>query len=191
MPLGVSPRPRAVESAGRAVKNNLRPRVDKAFADVQRAWHHVNAYGQVFGRLASKIVPLLAGKHKPTYMPQQDMGDYVVVTNVAKIVVTGKKMQQKMYYRHSGYPGGLKKQSMETLMAKNPVEPFRRAIYGMLPKNRLRMQRMRRLRLFPGDEHSHEAQLVDDTGFDVSFNKQGTGFAPSRVEKYRKKDTSG
>lgn len=155
----VFPRPRAIETVGRTVGRRLKRRADKAFAEPERAWHLVDAYGQVLGRLASKLVPLLCGKHKPIYQPQHDVGDYVVVVNVAKTVVTGKAMDQKKYYRHSGYMGGLKTTTLRQLIAKNPLEPLRRAILGMLPKNRLRGQRMRRLRLFPGPEHIHEGQF--------------------------------
>ena len=98
---------------------------------------------------------------KPTWQPQRDVGDFVVVTNVADVIVTGPKMEKKMYYRHTGFPGGLRVLSMEELIKKNPVEPLRKAVVGMLPKNKLRGQRLRRLRLFPGPEHVHEPQLRD------------------------------
>jgi len=158
MPAYARPRARAIETVGRSVGRRIRPRADKMFEDIERAWHQVDGYGQVCGRLASKLVPLLCGKHKPTYQPQRDMGDYVVVTNVAKTVHTGKALDQKRYYRHSGYAGGLSYVTLRQLIASNPLEPLRRAVYGMLPKNKLREQRMRRLRLYPGAEHSHGAQ---------------------------------
>lgn len=163
------PKARAIETAGRTVGRRLRPRADKMFVECERAWLLMDGYGQVLGRLASKIVPLLCGKHKPIFQPQRDVGDYVVVTNVASTVVTGKKLDQKMYYRHSGYPGGLKATSMRELINKNAVEPLRRAVLGMLPKNKLRGQRMRRLRLFPGPEHIHDANLKGDLAFQVTF----------------------
>lgn len=181
------PKARAIETAGRTVTARLRPRADKAFADIARTWHHVDGYGQVFGRLASKLVPILCGKHKPTYTPQHDQGDYVVVTNVAHMVLTGKKAELKRYYRHSGYPGGLRITKFPELFAKNPVEPFRRAVYGMLPKNKLRAQRMQRLRLFPEDEHLHHEQLAAEGGRRVHFDPAGSGFAPLAVEPYKEK----
>ena len=105
--------------------------------------------GQSLGRLAARIAPLLAGKHKPTFQPVRDVGDHVVVVNAAYIVVPEKAMDNKKYYHHSGYPGGLKTTPLWRLFESNPTEPLRRAIFGMLPKNRLRHQRMARLRLFP------------------------------------------
>ena len=162
---GVSPRPRSIETAGRQPgkyalsKGFPGPIKDKNFRECPRAWHHVNARAMPLGRLASKIVPLLIGKHKPIFQMQRDVGDFVVVTNVKDIDLTGKKPEQKRYYRHSGYTGGLKFQTFNQLFAKNPTEPLRRAIAGMLPKNALRPQRLRPLRLYPGPEHDHEAQL--------------------------------
>ena len=161
---GQHPKARAVETPGRTPKNGkIRPAADKGFGPAERAWHVIDARGEVLGRLASKIVPLLCGKHKPTWQPQRDVGDFVVVTNVADVIVTGPKMEKKMYYRHTGFPGGLRVLSMEELIKKNPVEPLRKAVVGMLPKNKLRGQRLRRLRLFPGPEHVHEPQLRDAT----------------------------
>mmetsp|Transcript_21976 Transcript_21976/g.55968 ORF Transcript_21976/g.55968 Transcript_21976/m.55968 type:complete len:195 (-) Transcript_21976:234-818(-) len=166
------PRARAIETAGRwfgpLAQRKPKPDRDKAFAEIRRAWHFIDAKGEILGRLAAKIAPLLCGKHKPIFQPARDVGDYVVVTNVEQIEVTGKNRQHKLYYRHSGYPGGLKALTFEQLFTKNPVEPLRKAINGMLPKNRLRPQRMRRLRLFPGEEHRHEAQRsADNLAFDT------------------------
>ena len=140
------PRARAIETAGRwfgpLAQRKPKPDRDKAFAEIRRAWHFIDAKGEILGRLAAKIAPLLCGKHKPIFQPARDVGDYVVVTNVEQIEVTGKNRQHKLYYRHSGYPGGLKALTFEQLFTKNPVEPLRKAINGMLPKNRLRPQRM-------------------------------------------------
>ena len=140
------PRARAIETAGRwfgpLAQRRPKPDRDKAFAEIRRAWHFIDAKGEILGRLAAKIAPLLCGKHKPIFQPARDVGDYVVVTNVEQIEVTGKNRQHKLYYRHSGYPGGLKALTFEQLFTKNPVEPLRKAINGMLPKNRLRPQRM-------------------------------------------------
>ena len=172
----VFPRPRAIEVAGRVVGRNLRPRVDNKFAEPDRSWHHIDGYSHVIGRLATNLVGLLCGKHKPTYQPQRDMGDYVVVTNCAKLVpstIEKAGLELKRYYRHSGYPGGLKYKTLGQLIKANPCEPLRRAVNGMLPKNKLRAQRMLRLRLFPGPDHSHESNFEGDgvRAFNVEISK--------------------
>ena len=154
---------RAMKRAG-AVANKFsftrgKPRVDKSFVEPERAWILVDAYGEVMGRLASRIVPLLTGKHKPIYQPFRDCGDHVVVVNAAFTVVTGKAMEKKKYYHHTSYPGGLRTTPLWRLFEQNPVEPLRRAIFGMLPKNRLRHQRMTRLRLYPAGMHAQEATM--------------------------------
>jgi len=140
------PRARAIETAGRwfgpLAQRKPRPAKDKAFAEIRRAWHFVDAKGEILGRLAAKIAPLLCGKHKPIFQSARDVGDYVVVTNVEQIEITGRNNQHKLYYRHSGFSGGLKAMTFDQLFTKNPVEPLRRAINGMLPKNKLRYQRM-------------------------------------------------
>ena len=137
------PRARAIETAGRwfgpLAQRKPRPAKDKAFAEIRRAWHFIDAKGEILGRLAAKIAPLLCGKHKPIFQTARDVGDYVVVTNVEHTELTSKN---KLYYRHSGFPGGLKAMTYDQLFSKNPVEPLRRAINGMLPKNKLRYQRM-------------------------------------------------
>jgi large subunit ribosomal protein L13 len=149
----------AVANKYRFARGNGMPRVDKCFAEPERAWILVDGYGEVMGRLASKLVPLLTGKHKPIYQPYRDCGDYVVVVNAGFTVVTGKRMEKKKYYHHTQYPGGLKTMPLWRLFEQNPVEPLRRAIFGMLPKNRLRHQRMTRLRLYPTAMHAQEATL--------------------------------
>uniref|UniRef100_A0A7S0LQX6 50S ribosomal protein L13 n=1 Tax=Coccolithus braarudii TaxID=221442 RepID=A0A7S0LQX6_9EUKA len=180
----VNPRARAIETVGRIARIRGAREVDKAFAPTERAWHFVDAYGLVLGRLASRIAPLLCGKHKPTYSPVQDMGDYVVVTNAAKVVYTGKKVEQKVYYRHSGRPGGLTTTTLKDLILKNPVEPLRRAVLGMLPKNKLRAQRMRRLRLFPDEQHTHDAQQqLGSLAFNAVFRRDHDG--PPKLEPIR------
>ena len=107
--------------------------------------YHIDAKGKVLGRLASRIAVILTGKHKPEYIPYLDKGDKVVVKNVSEMKITGKKMKQKKYYRHSGYPGGLKTKTLEEVFSKNPAEVLRRAVWNMLPKNKLRKQRIKRL----------------------------------------------
>ena len=162
------PRARAIETAGRwfgpLAQRKPRPAKDKAFAEVRRAWHFIDAKGEVLGRLAAKVAPLLCGKHKPIFQSCRDVGDYVVVVNAAKVVLTGRGMDTKAYYHHSGYAGGLKATPVWRVFEQNPVEPLRRAIFGMLPKNRLRHQRMSRLRLYPAAEHAQEASFRDFHG---------------------------
>jgi large subunit ribosomal protein L13 len=122
---------------------------------IKRKWHLVDAKGQVLGRLASKVAQILLGKHKPYYVPHLDTGDFVVVINASKIQVTRDKAKDKKYYRHSGYPGGLKVESFEELSERQPVEVVRRAVWGMVPKNRLGRQIMKKLRVYADDKHPH------------------------------------
>ncbi|UCD54792.1 MAG: 50S ribosomal protein L13 [Candidatus Omnitrophota bacterium] len=126
--------------------------------DVKRAWHLVDAKDKVLGRLATRIASLLKGKQKVAYAPHVDMGDGVVVINSEKIRVTGKKPQQKMYKRFSGYPGGLKLESLESLFKRRPHEILRYAVKGMLPKNKLGRLMIKRLKIYAGDKHKHIAQ---------------------------------
>jgi large subunit ribosomal protein L13 len=127
-------------------------------SDVSRDWLLVDAEGQVLGRFATQVATLLRGKHKPTYTPHMDMGDYVVVVNADKIQVTGKKPEQKMYYRHSGYPGGLKTISYRNLHQKHPDRIIKFAVKGMLPKGRLGRSMLRKLHVYAGPRHPHVAQ---------------------------------
>ncbi len=126
--------------------------------DVQRDWYVVDATGKTLGRLASEIAKILMGKHKPTYTPHVDGGDFVVVVNAEKVFVTGKKLDKKVYYWHTGYPGGLKQATLRELFQKKPEEVIRLAVRGMLPKNKLRDRRMKRLKVYAGPEHPHKAQ---------------------------------
>lgn len=128
-------------------------------ADVQREWHKVDAAGAVVGRVATEIATKLIGKHKPSYTPHIDGGDYVVVINAEQVEFTGAKEQKKQYYTHSGYIGGLKQRSAEKMRALKPTEILRQAVFNMLPKNKLRTERMNRLKLYAGSEHKHESQL--------------------------------
>ena len=125
---------------------------------VERKWYLIDAEGQTLGRLATEIARLLRGKNKPQYTPHIDTGDFVVVVNVEKVVVTGKKAEQKVYYRHSGYPGGLKETSFESMLERKPTEILRRAVRGMMPKTRLGRQQLKKLKIYAGPEHPHEAQ---------------------------------
>ena len=126
--------------------------------EVERRWYVVDAEGQTLGRLATEIARLLRGKNKPQYTPHVDTGDFVVVVNAEKVVVTGKKAEQKVYRRHSGYPGGLKETSYEQMMERRPTEILRRAVKGMMPKNRLARQQLTKLKIYAGPEHPHAAQ---------------------------------
>jgi large subunit ribosomal protein L13 len=126
--------------------------------EVERKWYVVDAEGQTLGRLATEIATILRGKSKPQYTPHVDTGDFVVVVNAEKVVVTGRKAEQKVYRRHSGYPGGLKETSYERMMERRPTEILRRAVKGMMPKNRLARQQLRKLKIYAGPEHPHAAQ---------------------------------
>ena len=126
--------------------------------DVQRSWYVVDARGQTLGRLATQVAYMLRGKHKPIYSPSVDVGDYVIVVNAEKIHVTGRKLDQKMYYRYSGYPGGLKQITLRNLLQKHPTRVIEHAVRGMLPKNRLGRRMFKKLKVYAGPDHPHEAQ---------------------------------
>jgi large subunit ribosomal protein L13 len=126
--------------------------------EVERRWHLVDAEGQTLGRLATRIADVLRGKDKPQYTPHVDTGDFVVVVNAEKIAVTGKKLDDKIYYRHSGYPGGLRSRTLREELDRRPTEVLRRAVKGMLPKNRLARAQLTKLKIYAGSEHPHEAQ---------------------------------
>ena len=127
-------------------------------SEIQREWRVVDADGATLGRLASEIATILRGKHHATFSPHLDTGDPVVVVNAAKIRVTGKKLQDKLYIRHSGYPGGFRSETLEKLLARRPEEVIRRAVRGMLPQNRLGEQMIRKLHVYAGADHPHAAQ---------------------------------
>lgn len=125
---------------------------------VEREWYVVDAQGQTLGRLASRIASVLRGKHKPQYSPAVDVGDHVIVVNADKIRVTGRKMEQKMYYRHSGYPGGLTEITLADQLERHPNRVIHAAVRGMLPRNRLGRSMLKKLKIYAGPEHPHEAQ---------------------------------
>lgn len=127
-------------------------------SEIKREWWVIDASTMPLGKLAVVIADKLMGKSKVTYTPHIDNGDYVVVTNAKNVVVTGDKMIQKKYYRHSGYPGGLKELKLEEVLAKDPSRVISEAVKGMLPKNKLATERLKRLRVFAGEEHTHTAQ---------------------------------
>ncbi len=126
--------------------------------DRERNWLVVDATGQTLGRLATQIADALRGKRKPTYTPHVDTGDFVVVVNCEKIAVTGKKLDQKRYYRHSGYPGGLRSRTLREQLDRRPTEVLRKAVKGMLPRNKLSRAQLTKLKIYAGPEHPHEAQ---------------------------------
>lgn len=127
--------------------------------EVKRSWHLLDAKGQILGRLASQAAQLLMGKDKPNYAPYLDMGDYVVVINAKEIGVTGKKEKQKIYQRYSGYPGGLKEETLEQLRERRPEEIIRHAVKGMLPRGKLGRRMITKLHVYSGSEHPHQAEL--------------------------------
>ena len=127
-------------------------------ADVERQWYVIDAKDVVLGRLASQVATLLRGKHKPIFAPHIDTGDFVVVINADKVVLTGKKLEQKQAYRHSGYPGGLRAMPYSELMEKRPDRAVEKAVKGMLPKNSLGRKMARKLKVYAGPEHPHQAQ---------------------------------
>jgi large subunit ribosomal protein L13 len=126
--------------------------------EIERRWYIVDADGKNLGRLATQIADTLRGKTKPQYTPHVDTGDFVVVVNAEKIAVTGKKLDEKVYYRHSGYPGGLKQRTLREQLDRRPTEVLRTAVKGMLPKNRLAARQLTKLKIYAGPEHPHEAQ---------------------------------
>ena len=124
----------------------------------EREWLVVDATGQTLGRLATQIATALRGKHKPEYTPHCDVGDFVVVVNAEKIAVTGKKRDEKLYHRYSGYPGGLRSRTFAEMLERRPEEPLRLAVKGMLPRNRIARAQLRKLKIYAGAEHPHAAQ---------------------------------
>ena len=136
-------------------------------AEIQRKWYVVDAEGLTMGRLASEVASVLRGKHKPEFTPFLDTGDYVIVVNAAKMVLTGKKLDQKLYRYHTQYPGGLKEVSYRNLMDKRPEKAFELAVKGMLPKNALGRQMFRKLHVFAGPGHDHAAQKPEVLKFSI------------------------
>ncbi len=126
--------------------------------DIQKKWYIVDAQGKVLGRLASQIAAILRGKNKPTFTPYMDMGDNIIVVNAEKVRLTGRKAEQKEYYRHSGYPGGLKTTSFSDMLEKKPTQVITLAVKGMLPHNRLGRKILSHLKVYSGTEHPHEGQ---------------------------------
>jgi large subunit ribosomal protein L13 len=126
--------------------------------EIQRDWFLVDAEGQVLGRLATEIAARLRGKHKPIYTPHMDTGDFIIVVNAGKVVLTGNKLKDKIYYHHTGYPGGIKSISAGKLLQEKPAEVLRKAVRGMLPKNTLGRAMLKKLKIYAGGDHDHAAQ---------------------------------
>lgn len=133
--------------------------------EVERKWYVIDADGKTLGRLASEAASILRGKKKPIYTPHVDTGDYVIVINAEKVAVTGKKRKEKIYKRHSGYPGGLKELTFEQLQAKKPEEIIRHAVKGMMPNGKLGRQMYKKLKVYAGTEHDHTAQKPEAWNF--------------------------
>lgn len=127
--------------------------------EIDKAWQVIDAADQTLGRLSTQIAGLLMGKHKPSYSPHLDMGDFVVVVNATKIRVTGQKLQDKIYYRHTGYMGGLKETTLGEMLSRNPTRVLELSVRGMLPRNKLSRHLLRHLKVYGGPEHPHEAQV--------------------------------
>lgn len=135
-------------------------------AEVERTWHVIDVADRPLGRVATEIATLLRGKHKPSFTPALDVGDYVVVINAARVAVTGNKREQKMYYRHSGYPGGLRQMAFKDLIERYPERAVERAVRGMLPKNRIGARQFTHLRVYAGPDHPHAGQVARATTSD-------------------------
>jgi len=135
-------------------------------SEIEQRWYVVDAEGQTLGRLATRIADTLRGKRKPEYTPHIDTGDFVVVVNAEKIAVTGKKLDEKLYYRHSGYPGGLRSRSLRDELDRRPTEVLRSAVKGMLPRNRLARRQITKLKIYAGPEHPHAAQSPEPLPLD-------------------------
>jgi large subunit ribosomal protein L13 len=134
--------------------------------EIERSWVVIDAAGIPMGRLATNVARLLTGKHKPTYAPHMDVGDFVIVINAEQTVFTGRKEDQKTYYRHSGYPGGIKSETAREMRGRRPEQMVERAVWGMLPKNRLGRRLLRKLMVYAGSEHPHGAQKPES--FDIA-----------------------
>ena len=129
-------------------------------ADRKAVWHVIDAADRPIGRVATQIATLLRGKHKPTFSPATNQGDYVIVINAAKVAATGKKLEQKIYYRHSGFPGGLKQRTLREMLERFPERVVEQAVRGMLPKNRLGREQFNQLRVYAGPDHPHAGQIA-------------------------------
>ena len=141
--------------------------------DRERVWYVVDAENKTLGRLATQIANVLRGKRKPTYTPHVDVGDFVIVVNAEKVAVTGGKREKKLYWRHSGYPGGIRSRTLGDLLEKRPEEVIRRAVKGMLPRNRLARQQLRKLKVYAGPDHPHQAQKPEQLEIETRGRSAG------------------
>lgn len=139
--------------------------------DIEHKWHVVDAKDAILGRLAAKIATYLRGKNKPVFTPNVDTGDFVIVVNAEKVKTTGKKLDDKIYYHHSGYPGGIKAETLRERLAKKPEQVITAAVWGMLPKNRLGRAMLKKLKVYRGSEHPHMAQKPEILQYQKSCNK--------------------
>ena len=135
--------------------------------EIKRDWYVIDATGKPLGRLATKVAMILRGKHKPIYTPHVDTGDFVIIVNADKAILTGKKMDNKIYYSHTGYPGGIKAQNFRSFMSKSPEKVVYKAIWGMLPHNVLGRKMIKKLKIYKGEQHPHEAQQPQSLTFDM------------------------
>jgi len=138
-------------------------------SDIKSQWYEIDATGLVLGRLSSRVAHMLKGKHKPIYAPYIDTGDHIIVVNADKVVITGKKLDQSIHYRHTGYPGGLKAATTRQIMQTKPEKVIRLAVHGMLPKGIIGKQMIKKLKVYAGAEHPHEAQQPRK----ISINQMG------------------
>jgi large subunit ribosomal protein L13 len=155
------------ETRGFSMKPKLQSTYSPRPGEVERVWHEIDAADLPLGRLATEIAMLLRGKHKPQFAPHVDTGDFVIVVNAARVAVTSGKSQSKIYYRHSGYPGGLREESFERLIKRRPEAVIERAVRGMLPKNRLGRAMHRKLKVYAGPDHPHQAQRPQPYAIDL------------------------
>ena len=137
-------------------------------SEIERSWHVIDANGLVLGRLATEVARLLRGKHKPTFAPHMDMGDFVIIINAEKIALTGAKLEKKLAYRHSGYPGGLSSQTYVEMLEKHPTRAVEKAVRGMLPKNSIGRQQLTKLKVYAGPDHPHAAQKPQPLAYAAS-----------------------
>jgi len=151
--------------------------------EIDKAWHVVDAADQTLGRLASLVAGLLMGKHKPSYSPHLDMGDFVVVVNAERVRVTGKKLSDKVYYRHSGYMGGLKETTLRDLLARRPGRVMELAVRGMLPRNKLGRHLLGHLKVYAGPEHPHQAQVIASNKRAVAAQALASAATAAETEK--------
>lgn len=167
---GAAPDCRGFHAARRfPMKAKLQRTFSPTPGDIEREWHVVDADGVPLGRVASEVAQLLRGKHKPKFAPHMDMGDYVIVLNAKKVAVTGRKETEKIYYRHSGYPGGIRSETVERVRERYPERLIVNAVKGMLPKNRLGRATLGKLRVYAGAEHPHRAQ--DPKPYTLTYRK--------------------